>query len=58
MWEINAHKVENEYGVFVDWEERFYMCPFCGDLVWECDWSEEELTKYLCPICEDIDREE
>lgn len=57
-WEANALYVENVYGTFVDWTERFYTCPFCDEPVYECDWNEEELGKYLCPICEDIDREE
>lgn len=54
-WDINADIVENEYGMFVDWEERFYTCPFCGEPVYECDWTDEELENFICPICEDID---
>lgn len=57
-WERNARTVEEEYGVFVNWEERFYICPFCDEPVLEEDWSEEELTEFYCPICEDADREE
>ena len=37
---------------FVDWEERFYHCPECGEPVYEDDWYEEELEKFICPICE------
>lgn len=51
MWEKNAKKVADEYGAFVDWEERFYTCPECGEPVYECDWSEGELLLNLCPIC-------
>jgi len=54
-WEANAHHVESVYGCYVDWEERFYECPFCGEPVYECDWSEEELTEFICPVCEDAD---
>lgn len=57
-WEANALYVENVYGTFVDWIEEFYTCPFCGEPVYKDDWSEEELSKYLCPICEDYDRED
>lgn len=52
-WEINASYVEKECGCFVDWEERFYTCPYCGDIVYECDWSNMELVQHICPICED-----
>ena len=58
MWEENAKKVAEVYGCYVDWEERFYECPFCGEPVYECDWSDKVLKKWLCPICEDIDEEE
>lgn len=58
MWEENAKKVAVVYGVHVDWEERFYECPFCGEPVYECDWDDTTLKKWLCPICEDIDEEE
>lgn len=52
MWEANAKLVEEVYGGYVDWEERFYLCPECDEPIYECDWSTLELTKHLCPICE------
>lgn len=52
MWEENAKYVAEVYGAYVDWEERFYDCPECGEPVYECDWSENELCDFLCPICE------
>lgn len=52
MWEINAKAIEKTYGNYVNWEERFYICPECGELVLEEDWSEEELIMFMCPICE------
>lgn len=51
-WEERAKIAEKYYGVFVDWEERFYLCPECGEPVYECDWSEEILGDFVCPICE------
>ena len=53
MWEARAKEVEEVYGGFVDWDEAFYICPECGEPVYKCDWNEDELTKFLCPICED-----
>lgn len=52
-WEENAHLVHKEYGSYVNWEEQFYICPLCGEPVYECDWSSKTLSKYICPICED-----
>lgn len=52
MWEKNANEVFEIYGGYVDWEERFYECPECGEPIYECDWSDKELNKYLCPVCE------
>lgn len=52
MWESNAVIVEGTYGGFVDWDERFYNCPECGEPIYECDWSDEELSETLCPVCD------
>lgn len=53
QWERNAVEARDTYGAHVDWEERFYECPECGEPVYESDWSEKELGQFLCPICED-----
>ena len=49
-WEENAEMVERVYGGFVDWDERFYNCPECGEPIYECDWSILDLVE-ICPIC-------
>lgn len=51
MWESNAKYVGRVYGSFVDWDERFYICPECGEPVYECDWDENDLSDAICPIC-------
>jgi hypothetical protein len=48
---------QKEYGAYVDWEERFYSCPFCDEPIYEEDWADEEYGEFLCPICEDYDRD-
>ena len=53
QWERNAIEARNIYGAHVNWEERFYECPECGEPIYEDDWSERDLTEFLCPICED-----
>jgi len=50
-WEQNAHYVQDYYGCYVDWEERYYLCPECGEPIYEVDWDEDELAYELCPIC-------
>ena len=52
MWKKLAKYLETVYGAYVNWEERFYICPECGDPVYERDWTENEYCDYLCPICE------
>lgn len=54
-WKRNANKVEIIFGGYVDWEERFYHCPYCDEPVYEEDWNDDELTHFICPICEDAD---
>lgn len=51
-WKLNAKHVANVYGSFVDWDEQFYNCPICGEPVYECDWDDDDLSEYLCPVCE------
>lgn len=57
MWELNARYVEKTFGSYVDWEERFYICPECDEPVYECDWSDDELGYFICPICEFTEEE-
>lgn len=55
QWEKNAIEVRDTYGADVDWEDRFYECPTCGEPIYEDDWSERELKQHFCPICYDHD---
>lgn len=59
MWEKIAHDVEIIYGTFVDWEERFFICPECDEPIYEADWNDEDYMygledTYMCPICENM----
>lgn len=47
-WEKVAKMCEEIFGSYVDWEERFFICPECDEPIYECDW--EDFT--ICPICE------
>ena len=51
-WSEVAKVVENDFGMQVDWEERFFVCPDCGDVVYEYDFNKKSiLTLGYCPIC-------
>ena len=49
-WYKTAKYCEKEYGIQADWEEGFFICPECGEPIYECDWEDEEFL--FCPICE------
>lgn len=50
-WLINAMYVEKVLGCQVDYQEKFYICPECEEPVYSDDWSNEDLSEELCPIC-------
>ena len=55
MWEKIAHLIEANYGGFVDWDEGFFICPDCGEPIYESDWDFNDLfdgdDNFICPIC-------
>lgn len=53
-WVENAKMVAEDGGV-VNWEERYYECPICGEIIAEEDYAPEELEDYICPVCMDED---
>ena len=58
IWEKVARYSNEVYGSYIDWEERFYVCPDCGEPIYEEDYN--ELGDYYptynvgpkCPVCE------
>ena len=51
-WNEVAKVVENDFGVQVDWEEKFFVCPYCGDVVYAYDFNKDlVLALGYCPIC-------
>lgn len=52
-WEENADYIKDACGAdYVNFTERYYHCPECGEIIYECDWTAGELCEFLCPICE------
>ena len=58
VWEKVAHLVEANYGGYIDWDEGFFLCPECGEPIYECDWADSDLVNgdedFMCPVCESI----
>ena len=50
MWKKIADKMDNE-GFHVNWEERFFICPCCDEIIDENDWTEDDYDEGVCPIC-------
>ena len=48
-WKLAAEYAEEVYGVQVDEEEEFFICPECGEPIYECDWVGSDFM--ICPIC-------
>ena len=57
-WEKIAHLVSVNYGMQVDWEEGFFICPECGEPIYDDDWDASDLSdglgNFMCPVCEAI----
>ena len=50
-WKDAAHYCCETFGSYVNWEEGFFLCPECGEPVYECDW-EDYVYWGGCPICD------
>ena len=55
-WEEIAKKVAENFGVTVDNECHFFICPECDEPIYEDDWKERDYLKkkkkiWYCPIC-------
>lgn len=49
-WRQAAQMCEEVYGIFVDWEEKFFICPECDEPIYMEDWESHDWK--TCPICE------
>jgi hypothetical protein len=49
-WGEIAEMCEQVYGIYVNWDEEYFICPECDEPIYACDWKEDELD--MCPICE------
>lgn len=49
-WETAMTYCAETFGVQADLEERFFICPECGEPIYEEDWEGYDLS--MCPVCE------
>lgn len=49
-WKENADYVK-DCGGYVNYDEGFYICPECGEPIYEEEWTPSELM-FICPVCE------
>lgn len=56
MFNKYAKFLEETYGVQYDKEERFVICPECGEPLYECDWEPQTFEivdgNWYCPVCD------
>lgn len=61
-WNELAVLCQADYGSYIDWDERFFICPYCGEPIYEEDWElsdyEWGFGHFVCPICEGLLYEE
>ena len=50
-WKETAKMCQMVFGAHIDWEERFFECPECGEPIYEVDWEDHDDWS-ICPICE------
>ena len=48
-WEKTAKMCQDTFGIHIDWEERFFICPECDEPIYECDWEDHNWDE--CPVC-------
>lgn len=52
-WNWAAKVVEEEFGGYVIWDEEYFFCPECGEVVDSLDWDDDDFSYgTICPICE------
>ena len=56
-WLVNASQVALSYGGYVNYVEGFYLCPECGEPVYNDDWDDIAFHDFICPICEFFEEE-
>ena len=49
-WTAAAVYCEETYGVYANWNEGFFICPECGEPIYQEDWRGHDFS--ICPICE------
>ena len=40
------------FGIYVNWEDRYFLCPECEEPILEEDWEDYDMDN--CPVCETL----
>ena len=59
-WHTAGTYCEEVYGIALDTKEGYFVCPSCGEMIYEDDWHDHDDWE-VCPICGDYfcdDRED
>ena len=51
-WKTVAEYCEKIYGIQYDRDEEFFICPECGEPIYNDDWDNPDWDWQFCPICE------
>lgn len=49
-WYAAAQYCEETYGVYVNWDEEWFLCPECGEPLYADDFEDWDWAS--CPICD------
>ena len=50
VWDELAALVERKwYDTEINRDEEYFICPHCGEPIYECDFP--EIEDYMCPVC-------
>ena len=49
-WLEAAVMCEELYGAETNMKEGYFVCPECGEPIFECDWREHD-DWTVCPVC-------
>lgn len=63
-WDRISKYCARTYGVQVDNDDEFFICPECGEPIYKCDWRDSDYflghiyplgkAVWHCPVCETV----
>ncbi len=61
-WTRCMHSAKDVFGTEVNRQEGFFICPDCGEPIYESDWTEMDFNPgggfytgtLVCPVCDTV----